>query len=75
MLPNSPDNPTMRVWSSLQAAKPRIKELMDFLGGPGVKSPPSNTGDLGSIPGRGTRFHMPWALSLRATVKDPACHN
>lgn len=61
MLPNSPDNPTMRVWSNLQAAKSRIRELMDFLGGPGVKSPPSDAGDLGLIPGWGTRSHMPWA--------------
>ena len=68
MLPNSPDNPTMRVWSSLQAARPRIKELTDFLGGPGVKSPPSDAGDLGSIPGQGIGSHMPWATQR-------ACHS
>ena len=31
----------------------------DFPGGPVVKNPPSNAGDMGSIPGPG-RFHMPW---------------
>ena len=28
----------------------------DFPGGPVVKNPPSNAGDAGLIPGRGTRF-------------------
>ena len=32
----------------------------DFPGGPVVKNPPANTGDRGSIPGRGIRSHMPW---------------
>ena len=31
----------------------------DFPGGPLVKTPPANAGDMGSIPGAG-RFHMPW---------------
>ena len=31
----------------------------DFPGGPAVKSPPSDAGDAGSIPGRGTESHMP----------------
>ena len=32
----------------------------DFPGGPVVKNPPANAGDMGSIPGLG-RFHMPWS--------------
>ena len=32
----------------------------DFPGGPMVKNPPSNAGDVGSIPGRGTEIpHAP----------------
>ena len=30
----------------------------DFPGGPVVKNPPANAGDMGLIPGRG-RLHMP----------------
>ena len=33
----------------------KIKEPRDFPGGPGVKSPLFNSGDTGSIPGRGTK--------------------
>ena len=33
---------------------------MGFLGGPVVKNPPANAGDMGSIPGPG-RFHVPWS--------------
>ena len=36
-----------------------------FPGGPVVKNPLSNAGDVGSIPGWGTRSHMP-QLSPRA---------
>ena len=32
--------------------------LEDFAGGPVVKNPPANTGDMGSTLGPG-RFHMP----------------
>ena len=32
----------------------------DFPGGPVVKNLPSNAGDAGAIPGRGTKIHMPW---------------
>ena len=31
----------------------------DFPGGPVVKNPPGNAGDVGSIPSLGI-FHMPW---------------
>ena len=33
------------------------KRIQDFLGGPVVKKPPANAGDMSSIPGLG-RFHM-----------------
>ena len=33
------------------------KEVQDFPGGPVAKSPPANTGDVGSIPGLG-RLHV-----------------
>ena len=41
----------------------------DFLGGPVVKNPPANAGDTGSIPGQGTRSHMPQLKTLCATAK------
>ena len=45
----------------------------DFPGGPGVKNPPSNAGDVGSIPGGGTKIpHAGGQLSLRAV--EPTCH-
>ena len=58
----------------------------DFPGGPVVKNPPSNAGDVGSISGRATKpvHHNYWALkpqleSLHAATtcrnKDPVCHN
>ena len=35
-----------------------------------------NAGDLGSIPGQGTRSHMHAATkSSHATTKEPMCHN
>ena len=62
----------------------------DFPGGPAVKNPPSNTGDAGSIRGRGTRIphtvgqlspraanyraHSPWSV-LPTTREKPARHN
>ena len=43
-------------------------------GGPVVKNPPSNAGDVGSIPGWGTKL-PPAAgqLSPRATTKEALC--
>ena len=47
--------------------------LWDFPGGPGVKNPPSNAGDVGSTPGRGTKIpHATGQLSLRATTTELA---
>ena len=37
--------------------------LGDFPGGPVVKNPPSNAGDMGSIPGGELRSHMPCAVT------------
>ena len=40
----------------------------DFPGGPMVKNPPSNAGDVGSIPGQGSKSpHAEGQLSLRAS--------
>ena len=48
----------------------------DFPGGPGVKNPPSNAGDAGSIPGRGTKIpHAVEQLSPRAATTEPALLN
>ena len=48
----------------------------DFPGGPMVENLPSNAGDAGSIPGRGTKVpHAAGQISLCATTKDPACCN
>ena len=43
----------------------------DFPGGPEVKNPPSSAGDMGSIPGRGTKIpHATGQLSPRATTRE-----
>ena len=41
-----------------QIGKKRNSE--DFPGGPLVKNPPANAGDMGSVPSRG-RAHTPWS--------------
>ena len=46
-----------------------VENERDFPGGAVVKNPPSNTGDLGSIPGQGTRSHM------HAATKEHTCLN
>ena len=38
----------------------KCKTSRDFPGGPVVKNPPSNPGNMGSIPGQGTKTCMPW---------------
>ena len=48
-----------------------LRNCRDFPGGPVVKNLPSNAGDPGSIPGRGTK--IPYAaaqLSPRATTTE-----
>ena len=42
----------------------------EFSGGPVVKKPPSNAGDSGSIPGRGTKIpHASGQLSPSTTTR------
>ena len=44
--------------------------IRDIPGGPVVKNPPSNVGDMGAIPGRGTKIpHAAGQLSLSATTE------
>ena len=56
-----------------------VKITPDFPGGPVAKNSPSNTGDGGSIPGRGTKIpHAVGQLSLgttttRNTTTEPTC--
>ena len=49
----------------------------DFPGGPVVKNMPSEAGDVGSIPGQGTRSHMPQLKIPHDSMKteDPVCYN
>ena len=45
----------------------------DFSGGAVVKNPPSNAGDMGSIPGQGTRTpHAAEKLRPRISTTEPA---
>ena len=47
--------------------------LRDFPGGPVVKNPPCNAGDVGSIPGQGTKILHAVELKLSpcTTKKEP----
>ena len=48
----------------------------DFPGGAVIRLCAPNAGGPGSIPGRGTRFHMLSATeSLHAASKEPTCCN
>ena len=48
-----------------------ISQSWDFPGDPVVKNPPSNAGDAGSIPGRGTSIsHAAGQLSPRSTTTE-----
>ena len=50
--------------------------IRDFPGGPVVKNPPWNSGDMCSIPGRGTKIpHASVELIQHAVAKDPAWYN
>ena len=47
------------------------KQNRDFPGGPVVKNLPSNEGDMGLIPGQGTKIpNAAGQLSLRATTTE-----
>ena len=51
--------------------RPSQNMLQDFPGGPGVKNPPSSAGDVGSIPGRGTRIpHATRQLNPQASTRE-----
>ena len=53
-----------------------VKTSGDFPGGAVVKNLPSNAGDMGSIPGWGTKIpHATGQLNPRATTTEPANHN
>ena len=48
-----------------------LRSIGDFPGGPVVKNPPSSAGDLGSIPGRGTKIpHAAGQLSPDTTTTE-----
>ena len=48
----------------------------DFPGGPVAKNPPSNGGNVGSIPGQGTKIqHAVGQVSPKSQVEKPACHH
>ena len=47
------------------------RERRDFPGGPMVKNPPSNSGDAGLIPGKGTK--IPHATT-HAETTEPTHH-
>ena len=50
--------------------------LQGFPGGPLVTNPPFNEGDVGSIPGRGTKTpHPAGQLNLCAATSEPTGHN
>ena len=47
--------------------------MKDLLGGPVIKNSPSNAGDVGSIPARGTKIpHATGQLSPCTTTTEPA---
>ena len=48
----------------------------DFPGGPVVKNPPCNTGDMGLTPGQGTKIpHAKEQLSLCTSTEEPMHHS
>ena len=51
------------------------KVRRDFPGAPVVENLPCSAGDMGSIPGWGTKIpQVSEELSLRATTTEPVCH-
>ena len=52
----------------------KSKGMKGLPGGPVVKIPPSNAGDMGPIPGWGTKIsHATGQLSLRTATTEPTC--
>ena len=66
-----------RCLMSLVSRKMQIKTTMrHFPGGPVVSNLPSNAGDVGSIPGWGTKIpHAVRQLRLHAVTNEPVRHN
>ena len=59
---------------SLISGSPKNSSERDFPGGPVVGNAPSNAGDTGLIPGRGTRIpHAVGQLIPRATTTELTC--
>ena len=51
-------------------------EILGFPGGPVVKNPPCNVGDVGLIPGQGTKIpHAVGQLSPHAATRESARHH
>ena len=51
----------------------KINKISDFSGGPVVKNPTFNAGDIDSIPHQGTKIlHVEEQVSLLATTTEPA---
>ena len=56
--------------SKLRYVNPELRHR-DFPGGPVVKNPPSNAGDMGLIPGQGTKIpHAVGQLSPLTTTTE-----
>ena len=52
----------------------RVKKTEDFPGGPVAKNLPLSSGDLGSVPGWGTKIlHASGQLSPHAAATEPSC--
>ena len=67
---------TQTLYFQSPTRKQYTKLRRDFPGGPVVKTPPSNAGDAGSIPGPGAKIsHAAGQLSLHATTTEPTHHN
>ena len=49
----------IEAYKSLCVILLKLNELRDFPGGPVVKNLLCNAEDIGSIPGQGTKIHMP----------------
>ena len=48
-------------------------KMQDFHGGPMVENPPSSAGDMGSIPGHGSKMpHCTGQLSPHCAPREPA---
>ena len=64
-------NPTLQLWTYKTLLSCLKNNFQDFPGGPVVKNPPANAGDMNSIPGLG-KSHMPQLL--RHTCLEPVLH-